>query len=156
MNLGYALLITAALVAVVMLSSCALIPFPEDVPQFESPAAVYDWIYGTPPRDGDPAIPGYITYLEEPPGSNFWQYPEETLEWRTGDCEDLALLWMSIVIDQFNGSATMQIWEFPEEGTRHAHPCLDGVPMGELNPPHTVIKEYDYAEISRKIKFNRN
>lgn len=139
----------------VALSSCSLIPFPEDVPQFDSPAAVYDWIYGTPPRDGAPPIPGFVEYVEEPAGVDFWQYPEETVEWRTGDCEDQAILWMAVVIDQFDRFTTMQVWRFPD-GTKHAHPCLDGVPMGEWNPPHEVVAEYQFHEISRIIKYNRN
>ena len=32
-----------------------------------------------------------ITYLEEPEG-DYWQQPAETLELKTGDCEDFAIL----------------------------------------------------------------
>lgn len=40
-----------------------------------------------------------ITYKPDPEGTDFWQYPEETLRLKTGDCEDIVNFCRKMIYD---------------------------------------------------------
>jgi predicted transglutaminase-like cysteine proteinase len=42
-----------------------------------------------------------ITYKEEPEGEDYWQQPMETLNLKTGDCEDFAILKYRLLMEYY-------------------------------------------------------
>jgi transglutaminase-like putative cysteine protease len=57
-------------------------------------ADAFDWV-----RD-------HVVYTDDP--SDYWQSASETLSWRTGDCEDYAIL-LASMIDEMGGNARVNI-----------------------------------------------
>ncbi|MGD0817276.1 MAG: transglutaminase family protein [Methanomassiliicoccales archaeon] len=65
-----------------------------NVYSIQAVADAFDWV-----RD-------HIAYADDP--NDYWQSASETLSWRTGDCEDYAILLASL-IDQMGGNARVNI-----------------------------------------------
>ena len=65
-----------------------------NVYSIQAVADAFDWV-----RD-------HIVYTEDP--TDYWQSSSETLSWRTGDCEDYAIL-LAAMIDEMGGNARVNI-----------------------------------------------
>jgi transglutaminase-like putative cysteine protease len=65
-----------------------------NVYSIQAVADAFDWV-----RD-------HIAYADDP--QDYWQSSTETMAWRTGDCEDQAIL-MASIIDQMGGNARVNI-----------------------------------------------
>jgi transglutaminase-like putative cysteine protease len=65
-----------------------------DLYSIQAVADAFDWV-----RD-------HIVYTDDP--TDYWQSASETLSWRTGDCEDYAIL-LASMIDQMGGNARVNI-----------------------------------------------
>jgi transglutaminase-like putative cysteine protease len=51
-------------------------------------------------------VRGHIVYADDP--NDYWQSSSETLSWRTGDCEDYAIL-LASMIDEMGGNARVNV-----------------------------------------------
>jgi transglutaminase-like putative cysteine protease len=81
----------AVLVLVVVLAGCTIPLSVEEVPAFEDVTEASRWVKNNIEYAYDTEVWNRVDY---------WQFPEETLELRTGDCEDKAILLMAIIIHQ--------------------------------------------------------
>jgi hypothetical protein len=90
--------------------------------------AEYDPLFSSIPSSGLNTITdickmvaSYTIYTEEATGQDYWQSPDQTWAWDTGDCEDIALLaayfihhdlggWPYIVIGKYKDFAPLHVW----------------------------------------------
>jgi hypothetical protein len=74
-----------------------------------------------------------------------WQYPEETIELGTGDCEDFALLFCAMANDQFGVEPDMSILMYRYPGTNdiYQHAVAD---LGDMRYDPTWNKVLPIAE----------
>jgi hypothetical protein len=100
------------LLMLVLWASCGFGPL--QVPQFASPAEAFKWVYFTGP----------IEYRADG-GIGNCETPDVTLARGYGDCEDLCLLFQTIVHDQFGIDVWMALGKCAD-GSYHAEPWLDG------------------------------
>lgn len=93
-----------------------------------------------------------------------WQTPEYTYTFRTGDCEDFAILWMYLVEKQAGISGTyLVLVRSLFSPTLHAlgwldgwyYDCTGGVRFKSLDGYYSEIKRYDYDDsIKEAMKKN--
>lgn len=81
-----------------------------DIPYhgFEHPDFALGWVYDN------------ITYESEPEGRDYWQTPEFTYVHRTGDCEDMTILWMYFMVEEMGFSDVYLVAGIMPEGSGHA------------------------------------
>ena len=92
--------IVIIMVVVVMVGSCSIQGAGMlDVPMFDNPEEAMMWIHENIEYATDRSR-GYLEY---------WQSPEQTLYYRTGDCEDMSILFADIVKTQFNLEAKLVV-----------------------------------------------
>lgn len=98
----------------------------------------------------------------------FWQFPQETIDRRAGDCEDFAILlgyyaWKEGIVTEMVSYYSDYDWETREYTKPHAILRLDGELydprygyrfLGVIND-NTIIKVYTYEEIYEKINLHR-
>ena len=91
----------------ILFSGCRyfLPPIPKDVGN--NPQEFMDWMSEN------------ITYVREPEGEDYHQTPKETLEWRTGDCEDFGSLMEYFIEHKLGGEAEIIIIDNGDD-TYHA------------------------------------
>jgi hypothetical protein len=138
------------LLASMVLGSCVIMP-EADVPEFSSLDQAWYWI-----REN-------ITYtldMEAHGKEDYWQYPEETARFRTGDCEDICFLFQDIALKQF-GIDVQAAWvEWDTEGGRigHMHPKINGkYYMDSFSWKKGFSEEFtlDYSLVLTIIRLNR-
>ncbi|GAB4309930.1 MAG: hypothetical protein Kow0069_09670 [Promethearchaeota archaeon] len=62
-----------------------------------------------------------LEYERDPAGGDFWQFPNETLARRGGDCEDLAFLLASLLLAEGLESRVAFGWTFASNGSGGYH-----------------------------------
>jgi len=114
--------------------------------------AMYDWIVGNVDYRSDglyPVLPsapaGSLEYSME-----MWQFPNETLESRQGDCEDMAILLASMILSYNNGDYWVEcIWI---TGSLGAHAAVqlpvDGNQLTILDPAGNYYTEGLYGSLA--------
>lgn len=124
--------------------------------------AMYDWVVGNVEYRSDglyPVLPstpaGSIEYSME-----MWQFPNETLALRQGDCEDMAILLASMILSYNDGEYWVEcIWI---TGSLGAHAAVqlpvDGNQLTILDPAGNYYTEglygnLDSEEISTEINY---
>lgn len=111
------LVLCLAVVAVlVALSSCDITKASLVVPEFESPVEALQWVYRN------------IEYIEDKSGGyiEYWQSPEQTLYYRSGDCEDMAILLADILYEQFGHTPILRIVYIKQYNGFHMNLYSDG------------------------------
>lgn len=83
----------------------------------------------------------FITYKPDPEGTDFWQYPEETMNLKTGDCEDIVNYCRKMIYD--TGYLKTNLAVVVHKKTGEGHTLL------EYNGKH-------YECVNAKIKVNMN
>jgi hypothetical protein len=128
------------------LASCSMAP-PPPVPTFSAIDDVGLWIRGTA------ETPGHITYASDPLGGAWdaWQTPEETLERRAGDCEDISILWLYLVNESFGEKGELVICDT----SKGCHACarLNGKYFYDIEGQTVIFTlSYDEAMNTAKVK----
>lgn len=99
----------------------------------------------------------YFNIKYEVDDKDYWQTPEYTYVFRTGDCEDMAILWMYLVEKQANITGTKLLIVQPTWSTNlHAigwsnnwyYDCTQGIRLtyNQLVTYYAIVKEYNYDE----------
>jgi len=102
----------------VLLAGCTLFVADDYDPQFDitatgatTPEEVCEWVDALVVGVGD-AIHDKLDY---------WQSPDQTYQWRTGDCEDFALLAMYLIHRDLGGWPDLVIGIYDDGTTRGGH-----------------------------------
>jgi hypothetical protein len=121
------------LIFTILLAGCAVAFDPSGLPDFETPEDVAEWVYDN------------ITWTADI--GEFWQYPQETLDRRAGDCEDQTILTLSILHECFDIEGEALAQQMPGTTERHMVPAINGV---NLEPhPHVRYVVIDSYHIVR-------
>jgi hypothetical protein len=107
-----------------------------------------------------------IEYKSDGKGKDFWQYPEETATLRTGDCEDMAILFISIAYNQYEITPKLLL-TVSSTGNGHASVLYEGTvydptwnkvfPVEELEEMgYKIISEVEFVFIPLCIVFKRS
>ena len=97
-----------------------------------------------------------IRYVDDsihyPQADEYWQSPAQTYVWRTGDCEDYAILALYLVHRDVGIDGGMAAGHV--EGVNHAWVFVDGhfwePQTGEMDPPYTMEYLISYADVMRR------
>lgn len=71
----------------------------------------------------------------------YWASPEETLESRYGDCEDMVILWLRIIYENTGLKGYLETWELAD-GTYHAVGRLEGLEYGYIEGGKLIHSRY--------------
>jgi hypothetical protein len=112
-----------SMLALSVFSACAVCPIDEELPAFSVMGEVGPWVKEN------------IEYTLDPLGGlwDSWQQPHETLARKAGDCEDMALLWIYLVYENFGEKGTLVISNIPGSGL-HVSAFFEGFAFNVL--PH--------------------
>jgi hypothetical protein len=109
--------LTRIMLAVALLTGCefAMVAVGDvTVPDYmTTPGQVFDW------------VANYIEYTPDVVGYDDWQLPDQTMDRRTGDCEDHVILALYL-LREIGYEGTMEIGE-SRSGSAHAWATVDGV-----------------------------
>lgn len=81
----------------------------------------------------------------------YWQSPSETLRWRTGDCEDKAILMMYILKEDLGIDSSLYIIRDPEWPSWHAVVRIDKIFYDPTK--NEIFSIYDY-DIVRSYSYS--
>jgi len=100
-----------------------------------------------------------IDYMEEDYPNDRWQTPEYTYAFRTGDCEDMVILWMYLMEKQAGLSGTRLIVVKPNWSVElHVlgwfdgwyYECVGGVRFESIVGYYEEIDRLDYDEVIKE------
>lgn len=135
----------ALIVWVAATSSCALRPeVTTEIPTFETPAEVWEWVLRT------------IRY-EADPGTEYWKTPEQTLADGYGDCDDRALLTLWICYQRFGVKGELGIYFDHGVDRFHAAPWIDSKPIGNVEKTRVLVFLWPYdaaMSMAGHLRFN--
>ncbi len=116
----------------------AMIPLDE----FETKKDVTKWVYGVTEYKSD----------YDSRSIDYWQSPHETLNRKTGDCEDKALLTIYIINLKFNEKLEIGIYQSNSDGSYHAEPYDKNIDVtfGFLSYAYTLVDTYSYDRAMNK------
>ena len=90
--------------------------------------------------------------IHYPQADEYWQSPAQTYVWRTGDCEDYAILALYLVHRDVGIDGAMACGTIP--AGFHAWVFVDGhfwePQTGEMDPPYTMEYLISYADVMRR------
>jgi hypothetical protein len=84
-------------------------------------------------------------------GKNFWQYPSETFNFKTGDCEDRAILMLYIIHDQFGIDGEFVVYT-SSFGYYHSVVRINGKEYLEVFYYDIYVKTVKYENLWEKIR----
>jgi hypothetical protein len=122
------------LIFTILLAGCAVAFDPSGLPDFETPEDVAEWVYDN------------ITWTADI--GEFWQYPQETLDRRAGDCEDQTILTLSLLYDRFGIEGQSEVIYYSARGRFHMRPLLKGKSMEPVSGIHTYYHVITYSRES--------
>ena len=133
-----------------VLSSCAIMG-PIEWPEFASPWDAWIWIVGYTYSPEYPAHIEYKTDFEVHGVLEEWQTPEETLDRRTGDCDDRAIL-MQEFCHRMGVHCDVAIVWLPDLDVlwpAHMTPIVNGefIESWVKDSRKSIVKIYTYEEI---------
>lgn len=142
--------ILSILILSALLGSCAIIPG-ADVPEFDSLDEAWYWINNNIE---------YVRDIDSHGQNDYWQYPAETVELGTGDCEDICILFQDIAIRQFGIEvhAAWVEWDTPEGRACHMHPKINGKYFHDFFSWKNGFSEFmalDFAAVLSIIRYKR-
>jgi hypothetical protein len=145
--------------AIAALAGCVQ-PYDGDVvfPTFDDPQEIQQWVYRN------------ITYVSDTIHGrrDEWQTPEQTLVWRTGDCDDKAIL--ALEIAHRSGFETSLMLGYDHKAysgtTGHAWVKIDGTEHDPTAPSHSqglmnhdsyrLVEEWSYERAIRAATYFRS
>jgi hypothetical protein len=125
--------------------------------EYDPTYAVPDFVFDTP-QDAVEFVAWSIRYVPDDihDREEYWQSPDQTWEWKTGDCEDNVILAMYILRQEFGGWPQFAGgWmEGLTEGGWHAwliydgrwYECQTGADVTD-NPAYRLDITYEYGEV---------
>ena len=84
----------------------------------------------------------HITYIYS--SYDKWQSPKETLDKGTGDCEDIAILWLYLVYEATGKKGILWIGWWNGDGMGHAWATCGDYAFFEMEDPPDIITYMDY------------
>jgi hypothetical protein len=129
----------------------------EEVPRFDDMLDATAWVERNIRYENDTDVHGK---------NDYWQFPQETLELRSGDCEDHAILLMAIALDQDlgdgvrlaigNGTFGWHAWVVVDDRAYDAMGQSIGVSAVWYARQWDPILEYTWEEVEAVIWFKRS
>jgi hypothetical protein len=86
---------------------------------------------------------------------SYWRYPSETLDDGEGDCEDMAILIIAIIYDQFNYKCNLVLIDNEHAIVRYKGCYYHSTTVGKYDKGYSYTCEYEYDDIPLQISMRR-
>jgi hypothetical protein len=114
-----------------------------DVPEFDNIEEAYKWVKNNIKYEDD---------ISQFGKNNYWQYPEQTLYNKKGDCEDKAILLLKICSEQFGEKGELVAF-VNDNNEGHMTVKIDGEFYGVVKDYNIEKEHYNY-DISMSMSYN--